>query len=110
MFRVTTSIVYCSGSVGLNSTISVPAYSVGVCSGGAWYASPVSYTSSLPSANVNLTFHVQSGSSGCDAAYIVRCSSGSSIGSKFQDVGPHTTGVRRARERYEARPGTKPAQ
>lgn len=30
--------------------------SVGVCPGGAWYASPVSYTSSLPSANVNLTF------------------------------------------------------
>jgi hypothetical protein len=35
MFRVTTSIVCCSCSVGLNSTISVPANSTGVWPGGA---------------------------------------------------------------------------
>ena len=34
MFFVTTSIVRCSSSVGLNSTISVPANSIGVCPGG----------------------------------------------------------------------------
>ena len=36
MFRVTTSNVRSSSSVGLNSTISVPAYRTGVCPGGAY--------------------------------------------------------------------------
>jgi hypothetical protein len=35
MFFETTSSVFCSSAVGLNSTTSVPAYSVGRCPGGA---------------------------------------------------------------------------
>ena len=35
MFLETTSSVFCSSAVGLNSTTSVPAYSVGRCPGGA---------------------------------------------------------------------------